>query len=410
MYILYLVIKNLSKKEKKNMKKAKIITISLLGLLLLVPFLGPARAATSDYTDVAVEEKYEWTLSQYNANFAQWDLDKMDDWLATVFLQPVAFNFTTIRAGWSWDSVTPQSSWPMTVRTILPENTSAFLSDYFILDEITHTPVLMDGGFTVIHFPSSSSYYSDTWYIVNDSASFAAQSLYGGSATSPYMIMGVPFGPKNIDWSVFAGWANWGMGGYWVGLAANTIVTALADGYSMSVPAMGYGNNSLPITINVTYTAAGILDTYTFEYGALTLFLYELDSYEADVVDPVITATSTDFSVEHDYTGETIAWTATDANPDTYTVTRNGTTVGSATAWTSGTEVEFNVPDGLDAGDHVFEITFTDDEGNSVTSDMVVMTVGAAPAAAIPGYELPIVLGVFTIGTIGIIIFIKKKK
>ena len=392
------------------MKKAKIITTSLLGLLLLVPFLAPAKAAPASYVSVAEEEKYEWMLSQYNANFAQWDLDNMDYWLATVFLQPVDFNFTTIRSGWSWDTVTPQSAWPMTVRTILPENTSAFLSDYFILDEITHTPVYLDSGFTVIHFAASSSYYSDTWYIVNDSASFAAQSLYGGSATSPYMIMGVPFGPKNINWSVFAGWANWGMGGYWTGLAGNTSVTALADGYSMSVPVMGYGNNSLPITINVTYTTDGILNTYTFEYGDLMLFFYELDSYDVDVVDPVITAAASDFSVEHDYTGETIAWTATDANPDTYTVTRNGTTVGSATAWTSGTEVEFNVPDGLDAGDHVFEITFTDDEGNSVTSDMVVMTVGAAPAAAIPGYELPIVLGVFTIGTIGIIIFIKKKK
>ena len=391
------------------MKKAKIITISLLGLLLLVPFLTPAIAATSDYTDVAEEQKYEWTLSQYNSNFAQWDTDNMDDVLATVFLQLVDFNFTTVRSGWDWDLVTPQSSWPLTINTIYPENTSAFLSAYFIPNVITHTPVLLDSGFTVIHFASSSLYYSDTWYIVNDTASFAAQSLYGGSATSPYMIMGVPFGPKNIDWAEFAVLANWGMGGYWTGLAGNTVVTADTDGYTMSVPALGYGSNTLPITIEVTYTTAGVLNTYTFKYGALTLFLYELDSYVADVVDPVITAESNDFSVDNGYTGKTINWTATDANPNTYTVTRNGTAEGTATAWISGTEVQFSVPDGLGAGDHGFEITFSDDIGNTFTSEEIVMTVGAA-AAAIPGYEPTIVLGVFTIGAIGIIFFIKKKK
>jgi len=392
------------------MKKAKIITISLLGLLLLIPFLTPARAATSDYTDVAEEEKYEWMLSQYNANFAQWDLDNMDYWLATVFVQPEAYNFTTVRSGWSWDSVTPQSAWPLTVNAILPENTSAFLSAYYIPNVITHTPVYLDSGYTVINFPSSSLYYSDTWYIVNDTASFVAQSLYGGSATSPYMIMGVPFGPKNINWSVFAGWANWGMGGYWTGMAGSTTVTALTDGYSMSVPVMGYGNNSLPITINVTYTAAGILDDYTFEYGDLTLFHYYLDSYDVDAVNPEITADSSDFSVEHDYTGETISWTATDANPDTYTVTRNGTAVGTATAWTSGTAVQFSVPDGLAAGDHGFVIWFEDDGGNFVESDEVVMTVEPAPSQPIPGYDLPIVLGIFSIATIGLIVLMKKKK
>ncbi len=358
------------------MKKTKIITISILGLLLLVPFMTPTVAAPASYVPVAEEETYLWELSQYNTNFAQFFADNMSDVIATIFSQPIIWQIITVYTGWSWDSITPQSSWPLTVKAILPENTSTFLlPDYFIPDNITHTPVYLGSGYNVLHYPAASTFYDDTWYIVNDTASFAKQSLFGGTATSPYMIMGVPFGPKNINWTEFVAVANGGMGGgYWTGDAVNTTVTALSDGYSLSVPISGYGSNTLPITINVSYNANSILDNYTFQYGALTLFYYELVSYEADGVNPVTTSPS-DFAVAHDYTGESISWTATDANPGNYTIKRDAITVVTPTPWASGTPVTYNITDGLAEGaSYTFEITFSDAYGNSV-SDSVVMTV-----------------------------------
>lgn len=358
------------------MKKTKIITISILGLLLLVPFMIPTKAAPT-YVTVAEEEKYEWDLSQFNANFGQFFTDNMSNVLAALFFQPSGTDIATVYSGWSWDATTPQSSWPLTVTTISPENTSTLLSVWGIPDNITSTQVDGDWGYTVIHFLSSSSYYPWTWYIVNDTYSFALQNIFGGHAFSPYMLQEVPFAPKDINWTEFAATSQWGLTNYWGGLVGNTTITALSDGYSVFVPASGFGSNTLPITINVSYNANSILDNYTFQYGALTLFYYELVSYVVDAVNPVTTSPS-DFAVAHNYTGKNISWTATDAYPENYTITRDATPVVTTTPWVNGTQVTYNITDGLAPGTHTFQITFSDTSTNTI-SDSVVMTVGPYP-------------------------------
>ncbi len=377
------------------MKKTKIITISLLGLLLLIPFMTPTTA----YVPVAEEEEYLWELNQYNANFGQFFADNMSDVLGAIFNQSADFQIATVYSGWSWDDILPQSSWPLTVKAILPENTSALLSDYFIFDNITYTPVFLGAGYNVLHWTPSSLFYDDTWYIVNDTASFAAQSLYGAVAFSPYTLMGVPFGPNNINWTEFVGLVNWGMGGHWTGDAVNTTATALSDGYSLSVPAFGFGSNTLPLTINVTYTTDGILNNYTFEYGSLMLFFYELVSYIADAVNPVIIDSPNDLNVDHDYTGESFSWTATDANPANYTITRDATPVVTTTPWVNGTPVIYNIPDGLTPDTYTFQITFEDTSANT-RSDSVVMTINAPDTTDPIITDAPIDL-VLTVGATG---------
>jgi len=405
------------------MKKIKIITISILGLLLLVPFMTPTRAQPASYVGVAEEEKYEWELSVYLANWVQWGTDNMSDTLANVFNIDAASDFNKLWGDWSWDATPPQSIWPITVNTILPENTSMLMSDFFIFDSITATPVYLDAGFEMPDFPAGNLYYSDTWYIVNNTVSFAAQTLYGGLMTTPYWLMGAPFGPKNINWTVYAGWANWGMSNYWTAvnpLAANTSVSEITDGFSMSVPISGYENNSQAITINTTYNSNGILTYHSFEYGANMLFDYILSSTSPGV-DPVATVTPSDLNVAHNYTGQSLSWTATDAHPSTYTITLNGTTtVVAATAWSSGGAITYNIPDGLAPGIHTYEITFSDINGNTI-SDTATMTVNPASTPppetpetpetpAIPGFDPLFVIGFTTIASIGLIILKKKRK
>lgn len=356
------------------MKKNKLITVSILGMLLLIPFMIPAKAAPPAYVPVAVEEKYEYELSQFNTNFGQFFTDDMSAVIAGLFFHPAGTDIATIYGGWSWDAVTPQSAWPITVTEIHPETTGALMSVWGLMDNINYTQVDGDYGYTVIHYTASNLYYPWTWYIVNDTYSFALQNVFGGYAFSPYMIQEIPFAPKNIDWNVFAATCQWGLTNYFGGVVGNTTITALSDGYSLSVPVAGYVNNTLPITINVSYNADSILANYTFQYGALTLFYYELASYEVDAVDPVITTSPSDFAVLYDYTGESISWTATDANPGTYTITLDGTTVVTPTAWVNGTLVTYNIPDGLAIGNHTITITFEDIAGNS-GSDSVILTV-----------------------------------
>ena len=385
------------------MKKAKIITISVLGLLLLVPFLAPVRAQVPSYVGVALGEKYEFAVNVYASNWAQWETDYMTAWWTPVWdHNPTGSNMTTIWDNTAdWDTTPPQLIFFYDIDLIL-ENTT-----------LGQTLVNTSSGYLVPDWPLADDSYPTSLTIGNDTAKFAAGSLYGGMATTSNWITNLPFAPKNVNWTEFVALGNWGLdaGMWWIrdttfGWGYNITMSEIANGYSMYIPALGFGGNSLSITITTTYDSNGILSYSSFEYGSNLMY----DVIPTDTVDPVITAAASDFSVEHDYTGETIAWTATDLNPDTYTVTHNGTAVGTATAWTSGTEVQFSVPDDLDAGDHGFEITFTDDDGNSVTSDEVVMTVGAAPSQPIPGYDVPIVLGIFSIATIGLIVLMKKKK
>ncbi|MBY8988628.1 MAG: hypothetical protein KGD61_09260, partial [Candidatus Lokiarchaeota archaeon] len=99
-----------------------------------------------------------------------------------------------------------------------------------------------------------------------------------------------------------------------------------------------------------------------------------------DATNPVITVSPNDFTIEYDYTGQSISWTATDANPDTYTIELIGTgIVVTSTPWTSNTPVVYNIPDGLAPGVYTYNITFTDESGNSISNTVTVTIRGRIP-------------------------------
>ena len=84
--------------------------------------------------------------------------------------------------------------------------------------------------------------------------------------------------------------------------------------------------------------------------------------------------------MEAGYTGQSLSWTATDANPDTYTIELIGTgIVVSSTPWANNTPVVYNIPDGFSPGVYTYKITFTDESGNSVLDTVTVTIRGAIP-------------------------------
>jgi hypothetical protein len=125
----------------------------------------------------------------------------------------------------------------------------------------------------------------------------------------------------------------------------------------------GFAIGSYVYTVNFTDDGgSSVTESVTFTVG--------------DTVDPILTSTPSNISVEIDYTGQSISWTATDLNPDTYTIELQGTgiVVGS-TSWTSGVVITYNIPDGFAIGDYIYIITFTDTSGNSIF-ESVTFTVG----------------------------------
>jgi len=120
----------------------------------------------------------------------------------------------------------------------------------------------------------------------------------------------------------------------------------------------GYDVGSYAFTVN-----------FTDDYGNfnITNFGFTVE----DTTYPVITDNPNNFVVEYEYTDQSLSWTATDANPGTYTVELIGTgIVVPSTPWTNNTPVVYNIPDGLISGAYTYEITFTDDYGNSITSSV----------------------------------------
>ncbi|MBY8991595.1 MAG: hypothetical protein KGD58_12630, partial [Candidatus Lokiarchaeota archaeon] len=122
-----------------------------------------------------------------------------------------------------------------------------------------------------------------------------------------------------------------------------------------------------------------------------------------DTTNPIITDAPTDLTVEYGYTGQSLSWTATDANPSTYTIVPEGTgTATDPTAWTSGIAITYDIPDGLAVGIYVYTINFTDTEGNYVT-DSVTFTVegdgdGAGAAISFGNYYLIfLVIGIISL-------------
>ncbi len=90
--------------------------------------------------------------------------------------------------------------------------------------------------------------------------------------------------------------------------------------------------------------------------------------YTREMFGPIITNNPSDLSVDFGYTGKSVSWTATDRDPSNYTVELIGTDiVAGPTPWTNGTEITFNIPDGLLHGDRVFKITFTDIYDNTIS-------------------------------------------
>jgi hypothetical protein len=111
-----------------------------------------------------------------------------------------------------------------------------------------------------------------------------------------------------------------------------------------------------------------------------------------DFLDPVIIATQNDVILELGYSGESISWTATDSNPNTYTIL-NGSSevvVGPA-AWSSDVAVTYDIPDGLEIGTYTYTINFTDDFEH-YTTDTVLITVQDTTAPNITNYPDDMIL------------------
>ena len=128
-----------------------------------------------------------------------------------------------------------------------------------------------------------------------------------------------------------------------------------------------------------------------------------------DATDPTITVAPSDLTLAYDYTGESLSWTATDPHPNTYIIELQGIVVAGPTVWISGNAITYSIPDDLEPGVYIYNITLTDLYGNSF-SDLVSVTVEEQQRSTsnIPFGNFYLLF--IAIGIIALIIKIKHKK
>ena len=123
-------------------------------------------------------------------------------------------------------------------------------------------------------------------------------------------------------------------------------------------------NPGIPVYEYTNGDARGIYLSGDYAYVADPIL--GLAIIKIDVGDPIILNTPNDLIVEFGYSGQILSWTATDANPNNYTIELHGTgIVTGPTVWTSGNVINYNIPDGLTVGVYFYTINFTDVYGNS---------------------------------------------
>ncbi len=192
---------------------------------------------------------------------------------------------------------------------------------------------------------------------------------------------------------------------YWIELIGIAIVVA-------STP----WSNNTPVVYNIPdgFSVGSYIYTVTFtdDYGNFITDSVDFTVVE-DTTNPVITVSPNNFTVEVGYTEQSLSWTATDLNPDNYTIELQGTgIVAGPTEWTIGNAINYSIPNGFSPGVYIYTVNFTDDFGNSI-SNKVTVTIKAISGGAIP-FELIIIALVIggggVIGVATLLLIIRKRK
>lgn len=131
---------------------------------------------------------------------------------------------------------------------------------------------------------------------------------------------------------------------------------------------------------NVDADSDGVADSaYDFDnggtYSDLTPLVDFSSPYSPNVQAPVLSSSnSSTLYVEVSSTGNILYWNnVTDNNPDTYTITLDGTPISGhdSQTWTSGQDFSISI-DGLAIGSHQFIASFEDTFGNKLVSSITV--------------------------------------
>ncbi len=128
-------------------------------------------------------------------------------------------------------------------------------------------------------------------------------------------------------------------------------------------------NYNIPngLTVGVYFYTINFTDVYSNSKIDNITFTVE------DTTNPIIISEPNNLTLEIGYSGQILSWIAIDAFPNNYLIELQGTgIVTGPTTWTSRNVISYNITDGLSPGVYVYNITFADESGNSISNTVTV--------------------------------------
>jgi len=216
-------------------------------------------------------------------------------------------------------------------------------------------------GFSVGSYIYTVAFTDDYSNFITDSVNFTVE-----DTNNPVLTV------SPINFTVEAGYTGQSLS--WTATDANpdTYTIELLGMGIVAGPTVWTSGNAINYNIPNGFSVGSYIYTITFtDLGANFIINSVNFTVEEDTTNPIVTPLTANHTVEAGYIGALLWWTATDANPDTYTVELLGTgLVASPTAWTSGNAINYSIPTGLGAGSYIYRVNFTDNSGNFATDDI----------------------------------------
>jgi hypothetical protein len=250
-------------------------------------------------------------------------------------------------------------------------------------------------GFGVGSYIYTVNFTDDYDHFITDSVTFTVDDTTNPTITNAPSDLTVEFGytGQSLSWTATDPNPNtYTVELQGIGIVAGPTAWTNGNAINYNIPD-GFSVGSYIYTINFT-------DDYDHFITDSVTFTVD------DTTNPTITNAQSDLTVNFGYTGQSISWTATDSNPDTYTIELQGSgNIAGPTAWTSGVAINYNIPDGYSVGSYIYTVNFTDDYGNFII-DSVTFTVGDTtnPTIEFPPSDLTVEFG-YTGQSIGIRIY-----
>jgi len=247
------------------MKKTNLLYFISLGLLLFLPFIRVSVAAPPSWAGIKEDDTYVFEyITDTTALYGAWVTDDID---TLMYL-----NMDAAGNYWIWAMEPGNMSHTITVVGDLTADIE-YGSNYQVVP-FTNELVWNTTESGVIWALEKGDDYTYEGIIIENETEFV---LWHDGLSNWFAIDFTPASwpqnsiavPKNFDWTEVATAANTELADN------NATVTALTDGFQITVAASAWGTNTLALGLKVTFDECGLLDMYDLTYGTDSIMTIE---------------------------------------------------------------------------------------------------------------------------------------